>query len=101
LLQIRSRVDQGNLLIDFDDDGVGIAPAALDRIFEPFFTTKAAGDGTGLGLSISFGIIGKHGGSLSVRSTLGLGTCFTVRLPLGASEADEDDDAILRRSFDT
>ncbi|MCY1040289.1 ATP-binding protein [Corallococcus sp. bb12-1] len=64
------------------DTGTGIEPRNLSRIFEPFFTTKPEGRGTGLGLSICQGIVENHGGRLSVESTVGQGTTFTVRLPL-------------------
>jgi len=63
------------------DDGVGIPTEHLERIFEPFFTTKE-GSGTGLGLSITYGIVKKLGGEISVDSTLGEGTRFTVELPV-------------------
>jgi signal transduction histidine kinase len=53
------------------------------RTFEPFFTTKEIGQGTGLGLSVSYFIItNNHKGQMEVQSTLGQGTCFTLRLPL-------------------
>ncbi|AFE08138.1 sensory box histidine kinase [Corallococcus coralloides DSM 2259] len=64
------------------DTGTGIEQRNLSRIFEPFFTTKPEGRGTGLGLSICQGIVENHGGRLTVESTLGQGTTFTVRLPL-------------------
>jgi PAS domain S-box-containing protein len=64
------------------DNGGGIAPEHLNRIFEPFFTTKPVGSGTGLGLSLSYGIVHKHGGSISVASTPGAGTTFRVSLPV-------------------
>ncbi|RKH14010.1 PAS domain S-box protein [Corallococcus praedator] len=64
------------------DTGTGIEPRNLARIFEPFFTTKPEGRGTGLGLSICQGIVENHGGRLTVESTVGQGTTFTVRLPL-------------------
>lgn len=63
------------------DNGPGIAPEHLSRIFDPFFTTKPVGKGTGLGLSISYGIAEQHGGSLSVDSTAGSSTVFTLLLP--------------------
>jgi signal transduction histidine kinase len=65
------------------DTGTGIEPAVQARIFDPFFTTKPPGHGTGLGLSISHGIVADHGGSISVQSTIGRGSVFTVRLPNG------------------
>ncbi|HEY5801318.1 MAG TPA: ATP-binding protein [Burkholderiaceae bacterium] len=81
-LDIRSRIEDGNLLIEFEDNGTGIPRHILGRIFEPFFTTKDVGEGSGLGLAISFGIVEKHQGAITVRSVEGEGTCFTVRLPL-------------------
>ena len=70
------------LEISFKDNGRGIASEDLDHIFEPFYTTREAGKGTGLGLFVSYGIIEKHGGIIDVKSELGKGTTFTIRLPL-------------------
>ena len=64
------------------DTGTGIDPAIRAKIFDPFFTTKPLGQGIGLGLSISHGIVEEHGGRVSVESTPGQGSCFTVFLPL-------------------
>ena len=64
------------------DSGTGILPENLERIFEPFFTTRTPGEGTGLGLSVSYGIITDHGGFIDAQSQPGLGSCFTVFLPL-------------------
>ena len=64
------------------DTGSGMDAETQTKIFEPFFTTKEEGKGTGLGLSIVHGIVESHGGRISVDSTLGQGTCFTLRLPL-------------------
>jgi signal transduction histidine kinase len=68
--------------LEFADDGGGIPPEHVRRIFDPFFTTKPVGKGTGLGLSLSYGIVKKHGGTLTVASTVGQGTCFRITLPL-------------------
>src|SRR5271169_2269115 len=62
------------------DQGKGIAPEHLPNIFRPFFTTK--GQGTGLGLSLARRMVESHGGTISVESTLGTGTRFTVLLPV-------------------
>jgi len=70
--------------IAVSDTGVGIPEKNLGRIFDPFFTTKPAGEGTGLGLSVSYGIVATHQGQIDVRSQVGRGTTFTVRLPLRA-----------------
>ena len=76
------------------DTGGGIAPEHLDRIFEPFFTTKPDVSGTGLGLSVSLGILQSHGGTIEVKSQLGKGSTFTVKLPAkpGATVEDPDPD---------
>ncbi|MGB8517913.1 MAG: DAHL domain-containing protein [Gallionella sp.] len=68
--------------IDIIDNGSGIPEEALNKIFEPFFTTKKIGEGTGLGLSIVKRIIKEHGGNIKVQSKLGMGTKFTILLPV-------------------
>jgi signal transduction histidine kinase len=65
------------------DNGAGIAPEHLGRIFDHFFTTKEVGRGTGQGLAIAYQtIVGEHNGSLTVASTVGSGTTFTITLPV-------------------
>ncbi len=77
--------------VSIRDNGSGIAPDGLPRIFDPFFTTKPLGEGTGVGLSISQSIVAALGGELTCETRPGLGTTFTVRLPVArASEAQED-----------
>ncbi|MBW2412569.1 MAG: GHKL domain-containing protein, partial [Deltaproteobacteria bacterium] len=68
--------------INVSDTGPGIAYVNISKLFEPFFTTKKKGKGVGLGLSVAYGIIQEHGGSIFVRSTVGSGATFQVRLPL-------------------
>jgi PAS domain S-box-containing protein len=68
-------------VIEFRDNGCGIAEAELPHLFDPFYTTKPVGEGTGLGLAISHGIIAGHGGRIEVESTPGVGACFRVVLP--------------------
>ncbi|MCX7678012.1 MAG: PAS domain S-box protein [Spirochaetes bacterium] len=71
------------LRIDIEDNGPGIDEHNRKRVFEPFFTTKEVGVGTGLGLSVSYFIItNNHGGTMSVDSTVGKGTTFTIQLPI-------------------
>jgi signal transduction histidine kinase len=64
------------------DSGCGIPPQHLDHIFDPFFTTKPEGQGTGLGLSIVYGVVKNHKGTVSVKSAVGKGTNFVLKLPL-------------------
>ncbi len=73
-----------SIQITFRDTGHGIREEDIGRIFDPFFTTKEVGHGTGLGLAISFGIVKEHGGTITVESQVGVGTAFTVELPLGS-----------------
>jgi two-component system NtrC family sensor kinase len=78
-----SKRDEDTVQVDVIDNGKGIPQDIISHIFDPFFTTKDTGEkkGTGLGLFITYGIIKKLGGHISVRSTVGTGTTFTVILP--------------------
>jgi PAS domain S-box-containing protein len=70
--------------ITIRDTGVGIAPQLLDRIFDPFFTTKEPGRGSGLGLAMVYGMASSAGGFVQVESEVGLGSAFSIHLPLKA-----------------
>jgi len=72
----------GKVQISIQDSGKGMSPEVLEKIFDPFFTTKGVGQGTGLGLSISYGILQSHGGEIQVRSEIGVGTEFTIIIPV-------------------
>lgn len=70
------------LLLTVSDNGIGVRPEDLPKLFVPFFTTKATAEkGTGLGLYVIKKIIEAHGGTITVASTYGQGTTFTIRLP--------------------
>jgi signal transduction histidine kinase len=81
-LTVRTSREDGWVLVEICDTGVGIPEEMQQKIFEPFFTTKPVGEGTGLGLDISYRVIvQRHGGDLRVKSHPG-NTCFQVRLPV-------------------
>jgi len=69
------------IAVKVQDNGTGMSAAVMERIFEPFFTTKDIDKGTGLGLSTVMGMMAPHQGAVSVKSTLGKGTCFTLYFP--------------------
>ncbi len=78
------RVDDRYVEMTISDTGCGIPQKDLFKIFDPFFTTKPVGQGTGLGLSITYDIIKAHGGRIVAESEEGVGTTFTLTLPLEA-----------------
>jgi two-component system NtrC family sensor kinase len=80
--------DRNEVRIVIRDTGVGIPAESIGKVFDPFFTSKDVGQGTGLGLAVSYGIIERHGGMISVESTPGEGTTFTIRLPAGGSNIE-------------
>lgn len=80
-IMVKTRAKDNNVEISISDNGCGIPKENLDKIFDPFFTTKEQGKGTGLGLSISYGIIKRHNGSMEVKSEVGEGTTFIIKLP--------------------
>lgn len=87
VIAIAARPQDGGVTITVADNGNGIAAELLPRIFDPFFTTRLGKGGSGLGLSIVFSLVsGMLGGHITVDSTLGQGTCFTLTLPLAAPE---------------
>lgn len=74
--------------IQIADTGQGIDPAVLERIFEPYFTTRKSDEGTGLGLATVHGIVTSHGGHIFATSTLGVGSEFTIYLPIKTEAAE-------------
>jgi len=80
-LTVKTGVENGMIRIDITDTGVGINPENLSKIFDAFFTTKDSVKGVGLGLSVCYGFIKDHGGDITVKSKLNVGTTFTITLP--------------------
>ncbi|HDQ04436.1 MAG TPA: PAS domain S-box protein [Deltaproteobacteria bacterium] len=81
-IKIKTWGTRKEIWVSISDTGEGISPEKITKVFEPFFTTKEVGKGTGLGLSISYEIIQQHKGDISVESTEGKGTTFTVKIPV-------------------
>ncbi len=73
--------EEGHVVVEVADNGVGIAPEHVAKIYDPFFTTKGVGGGTGLGLAVTYGIVQEHSGHISVASTPGHGSTFRITLP--------------------
>jgi PAS domain S-box-containing protein len=88
-ISVVTRGEDGWVRVEIGDTGCGIAESIRDRIFEPFFTTKEVGRGTGQGLALARSIVvEKHGGTLKFESQLGVGTVFTIRLPVESRVAN-------------
>ena len=87
-ITVSTRQRDGWAEVRIADTGAGIPAQIRDRIFDPFFTTKEVGKGTGQGLALAHNVVVKqHGGTISLESEVGKGTCFTIRLPLRAANA--------------
>jgi signal transduction histidine kinase len=87
-IAIRAAAEGDHAVIRVRDNGCGVPKENLSKIYDPFFTTKEVGRGTGQGLAISHSIVvDKHGGDISVSSEVGVGTEFTIRLPIAGRNA--------------
>ncbi|MCG8571450.1 MAG: ATP-binding protein [Spirochaetes bacterium] len=82
-LAISTKCLTNSIILEVKDTGIGIPVELNNKIFLPFFTTKDIDEGTGLGLSVVHGIIKAHKGEISFKSSLGKGTTFTIKLPIG------------------
>ncbi len=81
-IETKMNSDNSKIEIKIKDNGTGIPEEVKSRIFEPFFTTKEVGEGTGLGMSIAYKTIERHNGKIILDSELGVGTEFTIILPI-------------------
>ena len=89
-IRIDVKSDDAMVTIKYQDDGSGMAPAALRRLFEPFYTTKRGQGGSGLGANIVYNLVtAKLGGTINVDSPKGKGLRYIIRLPLELAQADE------------
>jgi signal transduction histidine kinase len=88
-VELALQADESAVTMDVRDTGAGIPPENLPRIFDKFYQadnqTAAAAKGTGLGLAIAKGIVEAHGGTISVDSTIGVGTVFTIVMPIATN----------------
>ena len=89
-ITVATKQDGDSVVVSIADTGGGIPDEVASRMFEPFFTTKEVGRGTGQGLALARSIIvNKHGGSITFETHLGLGTTFTIRLPIAGNAVTE------------
>ncbi len=96
VITIRSNVrGENQVVVEVEDNGHGIPEEVLPKIFDPFFTTRDVGQGTGLGLSIVYKIVEQHGGRISVISKVGVGTRFTVQLPVVAASGESASSSVM------
>jgi len=90
---LRTRSENGHVVVEIRDTGTGIPKVILDKIFEPFFTTKKVGKGTGLGLSITYGIVQDYDGVIKVHTEEGKGSSFIIQFKV-AGESDDNKDTL-------
>ncbi len=88
-ITITTVAEGGEIIVSVRDNGTGIDPKIQTQIFDPFFSTKDVGEGMGLGLAVSHRIIANHGGSLSVKSSLGEWTEFRFNLPIASDKENQ------------
>ncbi len=81
VFRVKRAPDKAFIQIEIEDSGCGIPPAHQDKIFDPFFTTRSQEQNIGLGLSTAYSIVLLHGGDIQVRSTVGEGTLFIIKIP--------------------
>jgi signal transduction histidine kinase len=90
MLTLETGFKDGCISLVVEDTGTGMSKEVMEKIFIPFFTTKDVDEGTGMGLSVVHGIVGAHGGSITVESEVGKGSRFEIRVPLISAEEQEE-----------
>ena len=81
-ITVSTDINDENLLVTIKDSGKGMTSEQMQKIFDPFFTSKEVGKGTGLGLSVSLSIVKSMGGTITVQSLPGVGSSFSIQLPM-------------------
>jgi signal transduction histidine kinase len=84
-LSVETTKENGNVIVNIADTGIGIPPENINRIFDAFFTTKSTVSGVGLGLSVTYGIVRQHDGTITVKSKVGEGSTFSLLFPIKQS----------------
>ena len=92
-ITVTTRADGDDVVIPVTDSGMGVPEKLKRRIFEPFFTTKTVGRGTGQGLALVRAVVDQHCGSVGLESRTGIGTTFTIRLPIQGCQSNTEEDA--------
>ena len=82
-ITLQASIEGSEVVVDIQDNGVGIEQTIINKIYDPFFTTKTTGEASGIGLYLSHEIVQNHGGTISVLSEKDAFTKFTIKLPLG------------------
>lgn len=85
-ISISTKADSRKVYITIEDNGYGMSKHTLDNLFMPFYTTKPIGEGTGMGMAIAHKIVEDHGGELHATSSEGVGSQFTLRLPISLNQ---------------
>jgi len=89
-IYISAKREGDNIIMSFRDTGRGMSQTEMAKVFEPFFTTKPVGAGTGMGMSITYKVIQNHKGSVTIDSKEGVGTTFTITLPISHGEDEAE-----------
>jgi len=91
-ITVRTGILGSRVWLEVEDTGCGMDPEVMSKVFDPFFTTKDVGEGTGLGLNLAYNIIDAHNGSINVKSQVGKGTTFRIKMPIdepGSAKKDQ------------
>jgi PAS domain S-box-containing protein len=91
LIRVKTRIEDSIVCVDVSDNGKGMTEETRKHIFEPFFTTRRSRGGTGLGLAIAYRIIEELGGKITVSSKPGVGTTFSIRIPVKRKPAEGEE----------